>query len=110
VKNAPATYIKNRLKPRKRNNRYKKTICYTAAEVLPEERAAFIRKTYLHLAGAIAVFVLLEAFLLSTDIPQNIYYSINSVWSLLLVLIALLISYLVSKELARSFMTLNSIS
>ncbi|MGI9036101.1 MAG: Bax inhibitor-1/YccA family protein, partial [Pyrinomonadaceae bacterium] len=35
---------------------------------LPEERAAFIRKTYTHLAGAIAAFVLLEAFLISSGI------------------------------------------
>ncbi|HEX8637723.1 MAG TPA: hypothetical protein VF692_06660, partial [Pyrinomonadaceae bacterium] len=36
----------------------------SAADALPEERAAFIRKTYLHLAGAIFVFVLLEAYLM----------------------------------------------
>lgn len=38
---------------------------YSAAEALPEERASFIRKTYLHLAGAVLAFILLEAFLLS---------------------------------------------
>ena len=36
---------------------------YSAANALPEERASFIRKTYLHLAGAVLVFFLLEAFL-----------------------------------------------
>lgn len=36
----------------------------SAAEALPEERAAFIRKTYLHLAGAILVFFMLEAYLM----------------------------------------------
>ncbi len=35
----------------------------SAAEALPEERAGFIRKTYLHLAAAILAFVALEAFL-----------------------------------------------
>jgi len=35
----------------------------SAAEALPEERAGFIRKTYLHLAVAILAFVALEAFL-----------------------------------------------
>ena len=36
---------------------------YSAANALPEERAAFIRRTYLHLAGAIALFVVLETYL-----------------------------------------------
>lgn len=36
---------------------------YSAADALPEERAAFIRKTYLHLAGAIAAFIGIEAYL-----------------------------------------------
>ncbi len=36
---------------------------YSAANALPEERAAFIRKTYLHLAGALLVFILMEAYL-----------------------------------------------
>lgn len=35
----------------------------SAANALPEERARFIRKTYLHLAAAILAFVALEAFL-----------------------------------------------
>jgi FtsH-binding integral membrane protein len=34
------------------------------ADALPEERVAFIRKTYLHLAGAIGIFVLLEGYLI----------------------------------------------
>lgn len=37
---------------------------YSAADALPEERASFIRKTYLHLAGAILVFALLETYLI----------------------------------------------
>lgn len=36
---------------------------FSAAEALPEERASFIRKTYMHLAGAILVFVLMESYL-----------------------------------------------
>lgn len=39
-----------------------------AAQALPEERASFIRKTYMHLAGAILVFVLLEAYLITSDL------------------------------------------
>jgi FtsH-binding integral membrane protein len=40
---------------------------YSAADALPEERASFIRRTYLHLAGAVLVFILLEGYLLTTE-------------------------------------------
>ncbi len=36
----------------------------TVAEALPGERAAFIRKTYAHLAGAVLAFILLETYLI----------------------------------------------
>ena len=39
---------------------------YSAAEALPEERASFIRKTYLHLAGAVFIFILMEAYLITS--------------------------------------------
>ncbi len=42
-----------------------------AAMAAADERTTFITKTYLHLAGAIAVFAGLEAILLNTSIPQN---------------------------------------
>jgi FtsH-binding integral membrane protein len=35
----------------------------SVADALPEERAAFIRKTYAHLAGAVLLFILLESYL-----------------------------------------------
>lgn len=38
----------------------------SAANALPEERARFIRKTYLHLAAAILAFVALEVFLFAS--------------------------------------------
>lgn len=49
---------------------YTNTFGRTAAEALPAERAAFIRKTYIHLAGAIAVFILIEAFLLNLGLGE----------------------------------------
>lgn len=55
---------------------------YSAAQALPEERAAFIRKTYTHLAGAIAAFVLLEAFLISSGIGGLIAQAMFSVGNL----------------------------
>lgn len=46
------------------NNTYSNTFGnFSAADALPEERAAFIRKTYLHLAGAIVLFIALETYL-----------------------------------------------
>lgn len=38
----------------------------SAANALPEERATFIRKTYLHLAGAVLIFTLMEAYLVTS--------------------------------------------
>lgn len=40
---------------------------YSAANALPEERANFIRKTYLHLAAAIAAFIGIETMLVNSD-------------------------------------------
>lgn len=45
---------------------------YSAAQATPEERASFIRKTYLHLAGAILLFVLIEAFLIGSGAGYTI--------------------------------------
>jgi hypothetical protein len=39
-----------------------------AADARPEERAAFIRRTYLHVAGAIVAFAVIEAILLQTPL------------------------------------------
>ena len=49
------------------NNTYSNTFGnFSAADALPAERAAFIRKIYPHLAGAIAIFVLMEAYLVTS--------------------------------------------
>ena len=42
---------------------YLETTGYPVAQAAPEARAMFIRKTYAHLAGAIAGFVVLEVYL-----------------------------------------------
>ena len=44
----------------------------SAANALPEERARFIRKTYLHLAAAILAFVALEVFLFASGAAYQI--------------------------------------
>lgn len=51
---------------------YTSTYGNSAADAAPIERAAFIRKTYLHLAGAILAFIGLEVFLFSSGIAQTI--------------------------------------
>lgn len=38
----------------------------SAADALPAERAAFIRKTYLHLAGAVGLFTVIVAYLIGS--------------------------------------------
>ncbi|MBA4149744.1 MAG: Bax inhibitor-1 family protein [Verrucomicrobia bacterium] len=43
---------------------------YVAADASPEERASFIRKTYLHLAGAILAFIVLEWVLFQVGLPK----------------------------------------
>ncbi len=48
------------------NTTYQNYANYSAADAMPEERAAFIRKTYLHVAGALGVFGLMEAYLVSS--------------------------------------------
>ena len=41
----------------------------TVAEALPDVRAAFIRRTYAHLAGAVLLFIGLEIALFQTSLP-----------------------------------------
>ena len=58
----------------------------SVADALPEERASFIRKTYLHLAGAVLVFVLMEAYLISSGAGLWIAQRLTGGYSWLLVL------------------------
>jgi FtsH-binding integral membrane protein len=55
-KGNPVSYIENR---------YQSPLGTFAAQAAADERTDFITKTYLHLAGAIGLFVVLEAVLLS---------------------------------------------
>ncbi len=51
---------------------YTSTYGNSAADAAPQERVTFIRKTYLHLAGAILAFIGLEVFLFTSGIAQTI--------------------------------------
>lgn len=63
---------------------------HSAANALPEQRARFIRNTYLHLAAAILAFIGLEAYLFASGIAGSIMsvLSIGGGMSWLLVLAA----------------------
>lgn len=61
---------------------------YKATEALPAERAAFIRRTYIHLALAILAFGLLEASLMMTGAAFQIAQTfLGGRWSWAIVLI-----------------------
>ena len=51
---------------------YTTTFGNSAADAAPQERASFIRKTYLHLAAAIFAFILLEMYLFTSGIADVI--------------------------------------
>jgi FtsH-binding integral membrane protein len=51
---------------------YTTTYGNSAAQAAPEERASFIRKTYLHLAAAILAFIVLETYLFTSGIADTI--------------------------------------
>ncbi len=61
-------------------------MAYTAAEAPVEERAKFIERTYLHLAGAMAAFVGLEAIFLNTPFIVELGLSMLNNWWLVLIM------------------------
>ena len=59
----------------------------SAAEAAPEVRSAFIRKTYIHLAGAVLAFVVLEYLLINSPIARplaSVMSSGRAAWFLVL--------------------------
>jgi FtsH-binding integral membrane protein len=59
---------------------------YSVAEALPEERKTFIRKTYMHLAGAILLFILMETYLVTSGAGLWIAQRMTGGYSWLIVL------------------------
>lgn len=76
----------------------------SAAEALPAERAAFIRRTYSHLAGAILAFMGIEFALLSIPgIDETVIGMLAvSSWSWLVVLLAFMGVGIVAQNWVRS--------
>ena len=75
---------------------------YVVADADASDRAAFIRRTYLHLAGAILAFVSLEAVLLNTPGVDRLVRSMTGGMSWLLVLAAFMAVSWIADKLARS--------
>lgn len=73
-----------------------------AADALPADRATFIRRTYLHLAGAILAFVALESVLLHSEVGLGLISLMTGGMGWLVTLAAFMgVAYLADK-LARS--------
>ncbi len=66
---------------------YSQDYSVPAAQAAPEARAEFIRKTYLHLAGAVLLFAVIEYFLIHSPVAEMMFNLIGSSrygWLLLL--------------------------
>lgn len=73
------------------------------SELPGEQKAAFIRRTYTHLAGAIALFAVVEAQLLRLGLGEQMMAMLStSRWSWLLVLGAFMVVGMVADKWARS--------
>lgn len=74
-----------------------------AAEAAPAQRAEFIRKTYLHLGGAVLAFMGIEALLLSSPIAEPLARTaLGTRWGWLLVLGAFMLVGMVAEKWAQS--------
>ena len=78
------------------------TFTLSAANSPAAERAAFIRKTYTHLAGALLLFTGLEYYLVNAPFAQKMAMAMTSGFSWLIVLAAFMGVGYVSDRMARS--------
>jgi len=73
-----------------------------AAQAAAEERSAFIRRTYLHLAGAIGLFIALEALLLRMPFAEQLVRRMTTGYSWIVVLLLFMAVGWVADRWARS--------
>lgn len=73
-----------------------------AAEALPHERAAFIRKTYAHLAIAVGTFAVLVGILVNTPTAEAVAIRMTGGFSWLIVLAAFMGVSWLAQSMARS--------
>ncbi|MBN2270570.1 MAG: Bax inhibitor-1/YccA family protein [Sedimentisphaerales bacterium] len=81
----------------------------TVAQAEPDTRAAFIRRTYAHLAGAVAVFVGLEAILLKSALaPAMMNFISANRYGWLMILGAFILAGWMGRSLASSARTITT--
>ncbi len=74
-----------------------------AAQADVNERADFIRKTYLHLAGAVAMFVGLLAALFTSGVAESISEALFEMrYGMLMVMVAFMVVSMVASRMANS--------
>ncbi len=73
-----------------------------AALAAADERSTFITKTYVHLAGAIALFAALEAVMLTSGIAESLVGMMVSRWGWLIMLGAFMLVSMVASNWAVS--------
>jgi FtsH-binding integral membrane protein len=85
------------------NDSYELDYRVSAAESIASERAAFVRRVYLHLAGAVLALIGLEAVLLNTIDPRAVLsLMFGSPWSYLVVMLLFMGSGVVARMWAQS--------
>lgn len=90
------------------DNPYRVGLGDVAAVSAEAERADFITKTYLHLAGAVAAFVALEAVLLNTPgIDRLVNTMLGARWSWFIVLLAFMGVSTIASNWAQSATSLG---
>ena len=78
------------------------TYSLAAADAPATDRAAFIRRTYGHLAGALLAFTIVEYFLLQSDFAVDLAISMTSGFNWLMVLGAFMVVGYAADRMARS--------
>lgn len=79
-----------------------------AAEVIEQERVAFLQKTYLHLLGAILAFVGAEAVLLNAGVGENLTaWAMSGRWNWLLLFGGFILVSHIAENWARSATSLG---
>ena len=90
------------------NQSYPSSFDMFAAQAAADERSAFLTKTYLHLVGAIAAFVALEAILLSMPGIENLVgLMVGTQFGWLIVLGLFMVVSYVAESWARSATSLG---
>ncbi len=83
-------------------NPYRDQLGDFAALAAADDRATFISKTYVHLAGAIALFAVLEALILSSGIAQDLMALATTRWGWLIMIGAFMLVSMVASNWAVS--------